>query len=90
MAIINGAKSGDEIVKTIKSGFFPVIKVSWVVSPVTLLVAQRFVPLDLWVPFFNSVQFVLGTYFNMRVKQMKLAAAKGKEKEKGDKKDGNL
>lgn len=86
MAVINGAKTMDEVVKTIKAGFWPVIRISWVVSPLTLLVAQRFVPLELWVPFFNSVQFVLGTLFNMRVKQMKLAAAKGKGK--GDTQDG--
>ncbi|EAU92685.1 hypothetical protein CC1G_01730 [Coprinopsis cinerea okayama7 len=83
MAVINGATSIAEIVKTIKAGFFSVIRVSWIVSPLSLAFAQRFVPVELWVPFFNAVQFVLGTYFNYRVKQLRLAALK-KEQEKKD------
>jgi len=79
MAVINGATSLDEVIKTVKAGFFSVIRISWVVSPLSMTIAQNFVPVDLWVPFFNAIQFILGTYFNMRVKQLKLAAAK-KEK----------
>ncbi|PFH54796.1 hypothetical protein AMATHDRAFT_134933 [Amanita thiersii Skay4041] len=76
MAIINGR----DVVKTVRNGFFPVIRVSWIVSPLSMTIAQNFLPVELWVPFFNAIQFVLGTYFNMRVKQMQLAAAK-KEKD---------
>ncbi|KAH9486609.1 Peroxisomal membrane protein PMP22 [Psilocybe cubensis] len=76
MALINGATSLDEVVKTVKAGFFSVIRISWVVSPLSMTIAQKFVPIDLWVPFFNAIQFVLGTYFNVRVKQLKLAAAR--------------
>ncbi|KAL9715913.1 hypothetical protein Ac2012v2_000356 [Leucoagaricus gongylophorus] len=86
MAIINGAKSVDEIIKTIKAGFFSVIRISWVVSPISMFIAQKYVPVELWVPFFNTIQFVLGTYFNTRVKRMRLAAArkaKGNEKKDG-------
>ncbi|PPQ67060.1 hypothetical protein CVT25_005661 [Psilocybe cyanescens] len=79
MAIINGATSLDEVVKTVRAGFFSVIRISWVVSPLSMSIAQKFIPVDLWVPFFNAIQFVLGTYFNVRVKQLKLAAAR-KEK----------
>jgi len=81
MAVINGATSIDEVVKTVKAGFFSVVRVSWVVSPLSMTIAQNFIPVELWVPFFNAIQFVLGTYFNMRVKQLKLAALK-KEREK--------
>ncbi|KAG5652298.1 hypothetical protein H0H81_005520 [Sphagnurus paluster] len=84
MAVVNGAKTLDEVLKTIKAGFFPVLRVSWVVSPVTLVVAQKFIPLELWVPFFNTVQFVLGTFFNVQAKKSKLAAAKKAEREKKD------
>ncbi|KAK7064335.1 mitochondrial carrier domain-containing protein [Favolaschia claudopus] len=88
MAIISGAKSVDEVVNTIKAGFFSVIRITWITSPIALTVAQRFIPVELWVPFFNAVQFVLGTYFNARVKQMRLAAlAKKAEKEKEEKQD---
>ncbi|RDB28484.1 Peroxisomal membrane protein PMP22 [Hypsizygus marmoreus] len=82
MAVINGAKSIDEVVKTVKAGFFSVLRISWVISPLTLVIAQKFVPLDLWVPFFNAIQFVLGTFFNVHVKQMRIAAAKKERLEK--------
>ncbi|KDR85340.1 hypothetical protein GALMADRAFT_234162 [Galerina marginata CBS 339.88] len=85
MAVINGATSFDEVTKTVKAGFFSVIRISWVVSPLSMTIAQKFVPVDLWVPFFNAIQFVLGTYFNVRVKQLRLAAAK---KEKLERKKG--
>ncbi|KAJ6574976.1 hypothetical protein B0H19DRAFT_1126616 [Mycena capillaripes] len=88
MAIISGAKSVDEVVNTIKAGFFSVIRITWITSPIALTIAQRFVPVELWVPFFNAVQFVLGTYFNARVKQLRLAAlAKKADKEKEETKD---
>jgi peroxisomal membrane protein 2 len=81
MAIINGAKTKDEVLKTVKGGFFSVIRITWVMSPLSLTIAQNFLPPELWVPFFNAVQFVLGTYFNTKVKQARLAALK-KEKER--------
>ncbi|KAF9455058.1 hypothetical protein P691DRAFT_800069 [Macrolepiota fuliginosa MF-IS2] len=84
MAIINGAKSVDEVIKTVKAGFLSVIRVSWVVSPLSFFIAQKYIPVELWVPFFNTIQFVLGTYFNTRVKQLRLAAARRAEKEKRD------
>ncbi|KAF8213185.1 hypothetical protein K438DRAFT_1915362 [Mycena galopus ATCC 62051] len=87
MAVISGAKSVDEIISTIKAGFFSVIRITWITSPLALSFAQRFVPVEMWVPFFNAVQFVLGTYFNARVKQLRLAAAKNAEKENAEKKD---
>ncbi|TFK36847.1 hypothetical protein BDQ12DRAFT_685975 [Crucibulum laeve] len=86
MAVINGARSVDEVIKTVKAGFFSVIRISWVVSPLSLTIAQNFVPIDLWVPFFNTIQFVLGTYFNMRVKQLRMAQIK-KEKQERDRRE---
>ncbi|KAG6878642.1 hypothetical protein C0993_001165 [Termitomyces sp. T159_Od127] len=85
MAIINGAKTFDDVIRTVKAGLFSVLRVSWVVSPLTLTIAQNYIPLALWVPFFNSVQFVLGTYFNVRVKQqLRIAAAKKAAQKKKD------
>jgi len=82
MAVINGAKSLDEVVQTVKAGFLQVIRITWVVSSLSMTIAQRFIPVTLWVPFFNLVQFVLGTYFNARVKQLRLAAMKKERKQK--------
>ncbi|TFK30787.1 hypothetical protein FA15DRAFT_662837 [Coprinopsis marcescibilis] len=84
MAVINGATSLDTIIKTIRGGFFSVIRISWLVSPISLTIAQKFIPVELWVPFFTAVQFVLGTYFNFRVKKLQLAAARKKEQDKKD------
>ncbi|KAE9408237.1 hypothetical protein BT96DRAFT_849923 [Gymnopus androsaceus JB14] len=81
MAIISGAKSTTDVVKTIQAGFWSVIRVSWIVSPLSMTIAQNYLPLHLWVPFFNSVQFLLGTYFNFKVKKLRLQ----KEKEERDK-----
>ncbi|EKM83567.1 hypothetical protein AGABI1DRAFT_50813 [Agaricus bisporus var. burnettii JB137-S8] len=93
MAVINGATSADEVLKTVKGGFLAVIRVTWIISPVVTVIAQKYIPIELWVPFFNSVQFFIGTYFNVRVKQLRLAAAKKAEKEKAKKdaerKDGS-
>lgn len=83
MAIINGAKSLDEVIRTVKGGFWAVIRVTWIVSPLSMIFAQQFVPTELWVPFFNMVQFTLGTLFNIKVKKMRLAAAR-KEAEERD------
>ncbi|KAI0271393.1 hypothetical protein BC834DRAFT_818365 [Gloeopeniophorella convolvens] len=76
LAVISGAKSWNDIQKTVKGGFFPVIKVMWVSSPLSLFFAQKFVPPELWVPFFNLVSFVVGTYFNTKMKKLRLAAEK--------------
>ncbi|KAM6498423.1 hypothetical protein JOM56_006371 [Amanita muscaria] len=76
MAIINGK----DISKTIKEGFFTVIRVQWVASPLSLIFAQNFIPIELWVPFFNAVQFALGTFFNTRVKKAALKKAKDKDR----------
>ncbi|KAL0579375.1 hypothetical protein V5O48_002651 [Marasmius crinis-equi] len=71
MAIISGATSLEEIKQTIKRGFFSVVRVTWVVSPLSMTFAQNYLPPHLWVPFFNAVQFIIGTYFNTRVKKLK-------------------
>jgi len=84
MAVLNGAKSWEEIKKTIKAGFFSVIRVTWIASPVLMVVAQKFIPVELWVPFFNVVAFVLGTYMNAKVKLLRMAAAKKAERDLKD------
>jgi len=87
MAVINGAKSLEDVISTVKAGFFSVIRISWVISPLSMTVAQNYVPVVLWVPFFNAIQFVLGTYFNAKVKQLRLATLR-KEKEERENTEG--
>jgi hypothetical protein len=82
MAVINGAKSVEDVIRTVKAGFLSVIRVNWVVSPLSMVIAQQFIPVELWVPFFNIVQFALGTFFNISVKRLRLAAAKKEEEQK--------
>ncbi|KAG9314250.1 hypothetical protein JVU11DRAFT_5038 [Chiua virens] len=82
MAVINGAASVEDIVRTVKSGFFSVIRVTWMISPTSMAIAQRFVPVELWAPFFTFVQFTLGLVFNINVKRMRVIAAKKEEEEK--------
>ena len=78
MAVIAGERTFHQIRATIKAGFFPVMKVSWVTSPIALAFAQKFLPEHTWVPFFNIVGFVIGTYINSHTKKKRLAALRKK------------
>ncbi|TVY17194.1 PXMP2/4 family protein 3 [Lachnellula arida] len=74
MAIIAGAKTIHQVHATWKAGFMPVMKVSWISSPLALAFAQKFLPEHTWVPFFNIIGFVIGTYVNSVTKKKRLAA----------------
>jgi len=78
MAIIAGARTFHQIRATVKAGFWPVMKVSWITSPICLAFAQKFLPQETWVPFFNIVGFVIGTYINSHTKKKRLAALRRK------------
>lgn len=78
MAIIAGARTVHQVRATVKAGFMPVMKVSWVVSPISLAFAQQFLPETTWVPFFNIVGFFIGTYINSHTKKKRLAALRRK------------
>ena len=56
----------------------PVMKVSWITSPLALAFAQKFLPEQTWVPFFNIVAFVIGTYINAHTKKKRLDALRRK------------
>ncbi|KAJ7071159.1 hypothetical protein C8F01DRAFT_1109356 [Mycena amicta] len=90
LAVIGGAKSLEQVVNTVKTGFFPVIRVSWITTPTAMVLAQRFVPMELWTLFFSAVSFLVGTFFNARAKRIHLAAARKqakKDQEDAEKKD---
>ncbi|KAL2808236.1 hypothetical protein BJX63DRAFT_424754 [Aspergillus granulosus] len=74
MAIIAGARTFHQVRATVKAGFFPVMKVSWITSPLALAFAQKFLPEHTWVPFFNIVGFFIGTYVNTHTKRKRLEA----------------
>jgi len=59
--------------------------VSWCTSPLALLFAQKFLPPHAWVPFFNLVAFVIGTYINAMTKKKRIAALN--KKKSRDRKD---
>ncbi|KAI5457720.1 hypothetical protein BGZ63DRAFT_364462 [Mariannaea sp. PMI_226] len=78
MALIAGARTYHQVRATVKVGFWKVMKVSWITSPICLAFAQKFLPDQLWVPFFNLVSFVIGTYINTVTKKKRLAALRRK------------
>ena len=78
MAVIAGARTFHQVRATVKAGFMPVMKVSWIVSPISLAFAQQFLPETTWVPFFNIIGFVIGTYINSHTKKKRLQALRRK------------
>jgi hypothetical protein len=78
MAVIAGARTWHQIRATVRAGFMPVMKVTWISSPIALAFAQKFLPEQTWVPFFNIVAFVIGTYINTHTKKKRLAALRKK------------
>jgi len=82
MAVINGAKSLEDVKRTVRGAFMAVIKVTWVASPLMAEVARKYLPVELWPPFFSMVQFIIGTYFTTKMKRIRLAAAKKGEQER--------
>jgi len=78
MAVIAGARTWHQIRATVRAGFLPVMKVSWITSPLALAFAQKFLPEQTWVPFFNIIGFCIGTYINTHTKKKRLAALRKK------------
>lgn len=78
MALIAGAKTFHQVKATVRVGFWKVMRVSWITSPICLAFAQKFLPEHAWVPFFNLVSFVIGTYINTVTKKKRLAALRKK------------
>ena len=74
MALIAGARTLHQVRATVKAGFMPVMKVSWITSPLALAFAQKFLPEHTWVPFFNIIGFFIGTYVNTHTKKKRLEA----------------
>lgn len=74
MAVIAGARTFHQVRATVRAGFLPVMKVSWITSPLALAFAQKFLPEHTWVPFFNLIGFIIGLYVNTHTKKKRLEA----------------
>ncbi|RUS20269.1 hypothetical protein BC937DRAFT_95571 [Endogone sp. FLAS-F59071] len=72
MSMIAGARTSKQVMNAVRLGLFPMMKVSWVVSPIAMTFAQNFLPVTLWVPFFNIVSFIFGTYINTVTKRKRI------------------
>ncbi|TFY57191.1 hypothetical protein EVJ58_g7177 [Rhodofomes roseus] len=84
-AVINGARTVDDVRKTVKAGYMNALRVTWMTLPLTIVIAQRYLAPELWVPFINLVQFVTGTYFNTKMKKIRMAMdAKKTKKDQED------
>ena len=83
MAVIAGARTFHQVRATVRAGFMPVMKVSWITSPLALAFAQAFLPHETWVPFFNFIGFVIGTYINAHTKKKRLQALRRKYQDSG-------
>lgn len=83
MGYIAGARNVHQVRATVRAGFMPVMKVSWITSPLALAFAQKFLPEHAWVPFFNLVGFVIGTYVNTHTKKKRLEALKKRHERRG-------
>jgi len=79
MAVIAGARKKENVKAMVRTGFFPVMKVSWITSPIALAFAQKFLPEHAWVPFFNLIGFIIGTYINALTKKKRMAALEKKK-----------
>ncbi|KZT61493.1 hypothetical protein CALCODRAFT_491318 [Calocera cornea HHB12733] len=87
-AIIHGARSPQQVVGAVQAGFLRAMKMTWITSPAAVLFAQQFFAPELWAPWFNLVNFCLGTYFGVVIKRQQALKGKGKGKdEKAEKKD---
>jgi len=81
-AVLEGARTKEAVLKVLKRGFAPVLGVTWITSPTAIVFAQRFLPPEYQVPFFNLVQFCTGLFFNTAAIKGALAAQKKRETKK--------
>ncbi|CAB5157286.1 hypothetical protein RhiirA5_360708 [Rhizophagus irregularis] len=84
MAVIGGINDPAQIRKTVRKSLWPIMKMSWIVSPMAMGFAQRFLPPQLWVPFFNLVGFVFGVIANTKAKKVQQRKLDNKDQDELD------
>ncbi|KAG0265711.1 hypothetical protein DFQ27_000444 [Actinomortierella ambigua] len=89
MALFAGARTKAQIAAAFRQSYMPMMKTSWTISPLAMIFAQKFLSPNLWVPFFNLVAFLFGTYVNTSVKKARLAQMKREreQREQREKRD---
>ncbi|MCH0629954.1 Mpv17/PMP22 family protein [Kocuria palustris] len=65
---------------SMKTNYLNVYKTSFVTSGLSLIIAQKYLPPQLWVVFFSVVGFVVGTFQNAKMKRRNMALRKAQEK----------
>eukprot|EP01098_Paradermamoeba_levis_P016827 TRINITY_DN931_c0_g2_i8.p1 TRINITY_DN931_c0_g2~~TRINITY_DN931_c0_g2_i8.p1 ORF type:complete len:185 (-),score=53.43 TRINITY_DN931_c0_g2_i8:322-846(-) len=54
----------------VKTNFWPIMKTTWKYFPLIQLFTFRFLPPNLWLPFFNTIGFLYGVYINWKAKKI--------------------
>jgi len=83
MAIIAGANTPAAVLRAWKMSFWPVMRLTWVISTTSMAIAQKFLAPELWVPFFTTIGVTVGTFINVQTKK-KALIAKAKAQAKAD------
>jgi hypothetical protein len=71
MEVIAGRPKLHQIRNAVSHGLLPMMHISWMLFPLVQISAQRYLPPQLWVPYFNLFGFVFGVYFNIVAKMRK-------------------
>lgn len=50
----------------VPSNDLQMMRITWATSPIALIIAQKFLAPEAWVPFFNLIAFVFGTCKDFR------------------------
>ncbi|KAH9469642.1 hypothetical protein MJO28_004498 [Puccinia striiformis f. sp. tritici] len=79
MGAIEGLKSQKEIFFFWKKTIGILTKMSIIVGTLSTILANKFLSKELWVPFFNLVGFVLGTYVNFLNKKKRRGPSNDKK-----------
>lgn len=77
-ASIAGARTYHQVRATVLVGFWPMMKVMWILLPVNLICGYLFLPKSVWAPACNIMSFLVGTYANTLTKKRRLAALRKK------------
>ncbi|KAI8987768.1 hypothetical protein BDF20DRAFT_852117 [Mycotypha africana] len=80
MAVIAGVTSPAKLKANLKQGLLRMQKISWVMSPCSMIFAQNFLAPTTWVPFFNFIAFLFGTYMNTMIKRRRMKELEEAEK----------
>ncbi|KAI8089238.1 uncharacterized protein BX664DRAFT_332498 [Halteromyces radiatus] len=79
MTFLAGGRSIKQMKAAVHGGLFRMQKMSWVISPLSMITAQKFLPQQTWVPFFSLIAFVFGTYMNTMLKRKRIQAEQAKK-----------